>query len=81
MGFAMSTTVEELATQAIALSAADRVRLASLLLASLPDEEEAGADIAWDQEIGRRVEAIASGQAHLIPDSEVHAQARKLYQR
>ena len=81
MGFAMSTTVEELATQAIALSAADRVRLASLLLASLPDEEEAGADIAWDREIGRRVEAIASGQAHLIPASEVHAQARKLYQR
>ena len=81
MGFAMSTTVEELATQAIALSAADRVRLAGLLLASLPDEEEAGADIAWDREIGRRVEAIASGQVHLIPASEVHAQARKLYQR
>lgn len=77
----MFTTVEDLAAQAIALSTADRVRLAGLLLASVPDEEDAGTEVAWDQEIEQRLQAIASGQAHLIPASEVHAQARKLYQR
>lgn len=77
----MSTTIQELATQAIALSAADRARLVDLLLASLPDEEDADVDTAWDHEIERRVAAIQSGQAQLIGATDVHAQARKLYRR
>ncbi|MFT3777073.1 MAG: addiction module protein [Ottowia sp.] len=75
----MSATVEELATQANALSAADRARLVGLLLASLPDDEDAEA--AWEQEIRQRVEAIESGHARLVPASDVHAQARKLYRQ
>lgn len=77
----MFTTAEELAAQAIALSAADRTRLVGILLASAPDEEDATTEVAWDQEIEQRLHAIASGQAHLVPASEVHAQARKFYQR
>lgn len=77
----MSTTVEELAAQAIALSAEDRARLADLLLASLPAEVDPDTDAAWDQEIRRRVEAVESGAARLVSAEDVHAEARKLYER
>ena len=77
----MPTSVEELATQAISLSAADRARLADLLIASLPDGNDAEVDAEWDQEIRRRVHAVESGTARLIPAAEVHAEARKIYQR
>jgi hypothetical protein len=78
---AMPTSVEELATQAISLSAADRARLADLLLASLPDDEDPEVDAAWDQEIRRRVTAVESGAANLVSAAEVHAEARKIYKR
>ena len=78
---AMPTSVEEIAAQAIELSAEDRARLADLLLASLPDEEDPEVDAAWDQEIRRRVSAVESGTARLVSGADVHAQARKLFQR
>ena len=78
---AMPTSVEEIASQAIELSAEDRARLADLLLASLPDEEDPDVDAAWDQEIRRRVSAVESGTARLVSGADVHAQARKLFQR
>lgn len=75
----MPTTVEALASQAIALGTEDRARLADLLLASLPEDEDAEVDAAWDQEIQRRVNAVETDTARLISADEVHAQARKLY--
>ena len=78
---AMPTSVEEIASQAIRLSAEDRARLADLLLASLPDEEDPEVDAAWDQEIRRRVSAVESGTARLVSGADVHAQARELFQR
>ena len=77
----MPTSVEELAAQAIRLSAKIRARLADLLLASLTDEEDPDVDAAWDQEIRRRVSAVESGTARLVSGADVHAQARKLFQR
>ena len=77
----MPTSVEEIASQAIELSAEDRARLADLLLASLPDGDDPDVDAVWDQEIRRRVSAVESGTARLVPAAEVHAQARKLFQR
>jgi putative addiction module component (TIGR02574 family) len=77
----MPPLLEQLATQAIALSPEDRARLADLLLASLPDEAGEEVDAAWDQEIERRVAAIESGAARLIPAADIHADARKIYQR
>ncbi len=77
----MSTSVEELAAQAIHLSPDDRSRLAELLLASLPDGTDAEVEAAWDREIQRRVEAVKAGTAVLFPAEEVHAAARKLYER
>ena len=76
----MPTSVEQLATQAIALSPQDRAQLADLLLASLPDDADAEVDSAWDQEIMRRVAAVESGNAQLVSAADVHAEARKIYQ-
>jgi putative addiction module component (TIGR02574 family) len=77
----MPTPLEQLTSQAIALSTEERARLADLLLASLPDtaDEPLGED--WDNEIQRRLSAVESGTARLISAADVHAEARKIHQR
>jgi len=77
----MPTPLEELTSQAIALSAEDRARLADLLLASLPDEAEELPATEWEQEIRHRLSAVESGAARLLSAADVHAEARKIYQR
>ena len=83
----MATPFEQLATQAAALSAADRERLAELLMASLPDdagradEGDQGEVATQDQELQRRVASVESGTARLVAAADVHARARKLCQR
>jgi putative addiction module component (TIGR02574 family) len=77
----MSTSVEELVEQASKLSAEDRTHLADLLLASVPDDESADVDASWEEEIRRRVDAVRAGTAKTVSAQDVHAQARRLYQR
>lgn len=77
----MPATVEQLASQAIALAPEDRARLADLLLASLPDEADEPLDDAWDQEIQRRLKAVESGTARLVSAADVHDEARKIIRR
>jgi putative addiction module component (TIGR02574 family) len=77
----MPTSLEQLTSQAIALAPEDRARLADLLLASLPAEADEPLDEAWDQELQRRVKAVESGAARLVFATDVHAEARKIYQR
>lgn len=77
----MSTPLEQLTRQAFALSEEDRARLADLLLASLPDGAQEPLDAAWDREIEQRVKSLQTGTATLIDASDVHADARKIYQR
>jgi putative addiction module component (TIGR02574 family) len=80
-GARMPRLLEQLATQVIALSPENRARLTDLLLASLPDAADAEIEAAWEQEIRRRVAAIEYGAARLVPVADVHAEARKIYQR
>ncbi len=77
----MTISVEDLAAQAIGLSAEDRSRLADVLLASLPAETDAEAEAAWDEEIKRRIDQVNSGTALVVSAEEVHEAARKIYQR
>jgi putative addiction module component (TIGR02574 family) len=77
----MSTSVEELVSQASQLSVEDRTHLADLLLASVPEVESADVDTSWEQEIRRRVDAVRAGTAKTMSAEDVHAQARQLYQR
>lgn len=79
----MTTLVEELSQKARTLSPEDRARLAEDLLASLEDESESieAVDAAWEQEIGRRVQDVKSGNAKLIPAEDVFAETRRIYQK
>ena len=77
----MSTSVEELVVQASHLSVEDRTHLADLLLASVPEDESADVDAGWEQEIRRRVDAVRAGTAKTVSAEDVHAKARRLYQR
>ena len=77
----MPTPLEQLTSQAIALSPEDRARLADLLLASLPDKADEPLGEDWDEEIQRRLSAVQSGTAQLVSAADVHAEARKIYQR
>lgn len=77
----MPTTLEQLTRQAIALSPEDRARLANLLLASLPEEADESLGEDWDQEIQRRLKSVESGAAQMFSAEDVHAEARKIFQR
>jgi putative addiction module component (TIGR02574 family) len=74
----MTEAVEQLKSQAITLSAAERADLAYFLLTSLEPEEE-GVEDAWRKEIARRASEIRSGQAVGRPIDEVLAELRERY--
>ncbi len=73
----MSDLVDELSRKARALPPEDRVRLAEELLATV-QEVDAEVELAWDEEIKRRIAEIDSGTAKLIPAEEVFAEVRRL---
>lgn len=74
----MTTSLDELAKRARALSPQDRARLAEELLASLDEQSDSDAEAAWEQEIARRVEEIKAGRARLIPAEEVFAETARI---
>ena len=75
----MSEAVERLKPHLARLSAQDRAALASFLIHSLDEGEDADAEAAWDVELARRVEAIKSGKAIGIPANKVFADLREKY--
>ena len=79
----MTTLVEELSQKARTLSPEDRARLAEDLLASLEDGSESAAEVeaAWEHEIRQRVEEVKGGPAKLIPEDDVCAEPRRIYQK
>lgn len=72
----MTEAVQQLKSQASALSSAERADLAYYLLISLEPDEE-GAEEAWRTEIARRVAEIRSGQAVGRPIDDVLAELRE----
>jgi putative addiction module component (TIGR02574 family) len=74
----MTEAVEQLKSQASALSAPERAELAYFLICSLEPEEE-GAQDAWRAEIARRVAEIRNGSAVGRPADEVLAELRERY--
>ena len=73
----MAKLIEELSSQARKLPAADRVRLAEELLASVY-ESDGEVEVAREEEIRLRIADIDAGTAKLIPAEEVFAQVRRL---
>ncbi|HLL48393.1 MAG TPA: addiction module protein [Longimicrobiaceae bacterium] len=74
----MSVPLEKVEAEALELPARERALLAHRLIASLDGEGEDPADVelAWEEEIHRRVEEYRSGAVRAVPASEVFARAR-----
>ena len=70
----MSSNLETVEAQALKLSAEERAQLADRLITSLFEDHEI--EGAWAAEVERRIEAVESGGARLIPASESIARAR-----
>ena len=56
--------------EALRLPAEARAALAGTLLESLDESSDEDAEAAWAEEISRRVQAIDSGEAKLVPWAE-----------
>ena len=68
----MSENVEKLKEQLNSLTSRERADLAHFLIGSLEEEEEEeGAEAAWEAEVNRRVDDIESGQVSGRPAGEV----------
>jgi putative addiction module component (TIGR02574 family) len=70
----MPTQAEAIESQALALPAAERVRLADRLIASVFEDDDI--EVAWSAEVERRIAEIEAGRANLIPASEAITRAR-----
>ena len=74
----MTRAVAELFQEASRLPEADRAELAGRLLESLHGTPDEGVELAWAEEIERRVRQVDAGEVKTIPWAEVRT---KLYAR
>lgn len=74
----MTETAEKLKTELSRLSAQERAELAYFLIHSL-DEDVDDAQIAWDDELARRMQEINSGVASGELSDKVFAELREVY--
>ena len=77
----MSTSVEQLAEQAMALPGESRARLADILVESLDKEALTEIDRLWLSEAKRRRDEVRSGKAKTIPGDEALRSVRDSLRR
>ena len=70
----MSRRVHDLYREAVELSESERAELAGLLLESLEAEPDPDVELAWAQEIERRVRDLDEGKVETIPWEQVRAE-------
>lgn len=76
--FGMSNgTLEQIRTQALALSESDRAELARDLLKSLDGPPDPDANNAWDAEIERRLKQIDEGTVQPMDREELRRRIRQ----
>jgi putative addiction module component (TIGR02574 family) len=74
----MSPETDELLQKAMTLPLEDRAELASSLIDSLDETVDEDAEVAWQQEVVRRMDEIRSGKVKTIPWREVQRKGRAL---
>jgi putative addiction module component (TIGR02574 family) len=74
----MTETAERLKSELSQLSTADRAEIAHFLLASLDEGIDADIDVAWEDELNRRMDEIEKGSAG-EPVDQVIASLRAKY--
>ena len=73
----MSTDLEQLKQDLLALPTDSRASLAHALIESLDDEVDLDAEVLWRDEIRRRDAEVKSGRAVLKPAEQVLREARE----
>jgi len=71
----MASVPEELEAAILALPRDERARLAERLIASLDQDREI--EVAWREEVERRLDAYRNDELEAISSDEVLAEARK----
>lgn len=71
----MTSFASQISSQAMALPAQDRARLAEELLASLTPHE-AAVEAAWDEALRQRIADIETGKVDLVPAEQGFRQVR-----
>src|SRR5260370_24243085 len=74
----MTRDLAELFREASRLAEEDRAELAGRLLETLDGEPDEGVEVAWAEEIERRVRQIDSGEVATVPWEEVRAKLHAL---
>ncbi len=74
----MARSARELFEEAMRLDPAERATLMRLLIDTLDDESEEGAEDAWHAEVERRIAELDSGAVEAVPWEELRA---RLYRR
>ena len=77
----MSTTVEQLAEQAMNLPAESRAKLADLLVEGLDTDELGRIEHMWLTEAKRRRDEVRSGEVKTIPGPEALRKVRDMLER
>jgi len=75
----MSTSLNKMIDEALALPPESRAKLARELVASLEEGSDTDVEAAWDREIEKRVAQIRSGEAQSRPAEQVLAEIRAKY--
>jgi putative addiction module component (TIGR02574 family) len=73
----MSGSLDQLKSDLLQLPADQRAELAHVLIHSLDDDADAGAEAAWDAELARRIDEIDRGVAQGEPAETVFARLRE----
>jgi len=74
----MSPETDELLQKAMTLPLKARAELACSLIDSLDETVDEDAEVAWQQEVVRRMDEIRSGKVKTIPWREVQRKGRAL---
>lgn len=69
----MGRNVHELFQEAADLPDGDRAELAGMLIESLDGEPDPDVEVAWSEEVERRVRQVDAGEAELIPWEQVRS--------
>lgn len=67
----MSTSVDKILAQALQMPPKERAAVAERLIASLDSEVDWDVEVAWQQEVQRRIEEINQGEVVCIPWEQV----------
>ncbi len=73
----MNASAKKLFESALSLDDQERAELVGLLLNSFEDDADEGVDLAWKNEVSRRVAELDSGVAQMISWSKVRSEAFK----